>query len=235
MMTSNSAGPQLTSTIGSTMANADKSFYTYANFDECPDPSHRPMYLSKILKHLNNVPDITNVLDAGCGGGDFAAGLAERGYRVYGVDLNESAIRAANARQVGIFEVSSLYDDLLRPFKLPSFDAIVCVETIEHLYAPRLFLSKAKEALKPGGVLAVTTPYWGYFKNVVLALTNRTDRALTVLWDGGHIKHFSRATLTKMVQDEGFDVIAFEGCGQGIRALTPYLWNGMLMVFRKPT
>ena len=102
------------------------------------------------------------------------------------------------------------------------------------MYVPRLFLSRAKDALRPGGALLITTPYWGYLKNLALALTNRTDKALTVLWDGGHIKHFSRATLTKMVLEAGFEVVAFEGCGEGIRALTPYLWNGMLMVFRKP-
>jgi len=212
----------------------DTSSFTYADYGQNPDPSHRPMYLSKAIKHLRSFSNIINVLDAGCGGGDFAEALTENGYRVYGVDLNESAIRAAQARGVGTFVLSSLYDDLLRPFRLPHFDAVVSVETIEHLYAPRLFLSRTKDALRPGGALLITTPYWGYLKNLALALTNRTDKALTVLWDGGHIKHFSRATLTKMALEAGFEVVAFEGCGEGVRALTPYLWNGMLMVFRKP-
>lgn len=211
----------------------DTSSFTYADYDQSPDPSHRPMYLSKTIKHLRNFPNIINVLDAGCGGGDFAEGLKENGYRVYGIDLNKSAIRAAQARGVGTFVLSSLYDDMLHPFRLSHFDAVISVETIEHLYSPRLFLSRANDALRPGGLLVITTPYWGYLKNLALALTNRTDKALTVLWDGGHIKHFSRATLTKMASEAGFEVVAFEGCGEGIRALTPYLWNGMLMVFQK--
>jgi 2-polyprenyl-6-hydroxyphenyl methylase/3-demethylubiquinone-9 3-methyltransferase len=88
-------------------------------------------------------------------------------------------------------------------------------------------------ALKPGGLWFISTPYWGYLKNVLLALSNRTDNALTALWDGGHFKHFSRSTLSQMVNEIGFHEVAFYGCGQGFRKFTPYLWNGMLMVFRK--
>ena len=60
------------------------------------------------------------------------------------------------------------------------------------------------------------------------------DRALNPLWDGGHIKHFSRATLTQMAKDQGFEFAAFEGCGEGLRSF-PFLWSGMLMIFRKPS
>lgn len=72
-----------------------------------------------------------------------------------------------------------------------------------------------------------------YLKNIALAVTNRTDLALTALWDGGHIKHFSRKTLTKLILEQDFEFIGFEGCGEGIRAYTPYLWKGMLLSFRK--
>jgi hypothetical protein len=35
------------------MATIDKSGYTYASYDDDPDPSHRPMYFSKVVKHLS--------------------------------------------------------------------------------------------------------------------------------------------------------------------------------------
>lgn len=152
--------------------------YHYADHNEHPDPSHRPMYLAKATKHLRADGSITTILDAGCGGGDFAQGLACNGYTVYGIDLSASGVTAAQARRCGSFAVSSVYDDLLKPFTLRQVDAVITIEVIEHLYDPRLFVARAREALKPSGLLIVTTPYWGYLKNILLAITNRTDRAL---------------------------------------------------------
>jgi hypothetical protein len=60
------------------------------------------------------------------------------------------------------------------------------------------------------------------------------DRSLTALWEGGHIKHFSRASLTELMARQGFEVLNFKGCGESWRNHAPYLWNGMLMTFRKP-
>ena len=216
------------------MSDENRTNFIYADYKEYPDPSHRPMYLMNTLKYLRGDKDVINILDAGCGGGDFAEGLSLQGYLVCGLDLNASAIAAAQARGCGQFVVSSVYDRLANRFGVQTFDAVIAVEIIEHLYNPRLFVSRAKEALRPGGLFIITTPYWGYLKNLALAVTNRTDRALTALWDGGHIKHWSRKTLTALVTEQDFEFVGFEGCGEGVRAHVPYLWNGMLMAFRKP-
>jgi 2-polyprenyl-3-methyl-5-hydroxy-6-metoxy-1,4-benzoquinol methylase len=150
---------------------------------------------------------------------------------VYGIDLSESGIGVASKRACGTFAVASMYDDLRILFQgIDYFDAIIAIDTIEHLYSPRIFARRSFEALRPGGILIVTVPYWGYLKNILLALTNRLDGALTALWDGGHIKHWSRKTLTELMIEQSYEVVSFEGCGRPI----PYLWNSMMMVFRKP-
>ena len=208
--------------------------YTYADYDEKPDPSHRPMYLAAVLDALSELPAGSCVLDAGCGGGDFAVGLAEAGYEVIGSDASASAIRAARDRGIGRFEQASLYEDLLAPFDNPKISAIVSVEVIEHLYSPLTFVRRAHEALPDGGLLVVTTPYWGWLKNIALAVTNRMDRSLTALWEGGHIKHFSRRTLTQLMEENGFETTGFSGAGETTRQRRiPYLWSGMMMAFRK--
>jgi len=125
----------------------------------------------------------------------------------------------------------SLYDNLCEAIEgIEAFDAIVSVEIIEHLYSPRTFMQRALDALRPGGSLILSTPYWGYLKNLVLAISNRTDRSLTALWEGSHIKHWSYHTLRTLGEQQGFEFVAFEGAGRPI----PFLWNGMMMVFRKP-
>jgi 2-polyprenyl-6-hydroxyphenyl methylase/3-demethylubiquinone-9 3-methyltransferase len=220
-----------TSAAGAAMQDGS---YIYPEFDALPDPSHRPMYLATVLDLLAPIAAGSAVLDAGCGGGDFAEGLAGAGYLVFGTDLSDSALAHAEARGIGRFAKASLYEPLAPPHARRDYDAIVCVEVIEHLYSPQRFAAQAFAALRPGGILIVTTPYWGYAKTLLLALTNRIDRAHTTLWEGGHIKHFSRATLGKLMVDAGFATAGFAGCGAGLRAHVPGLWQGMAAAFRKP-
>lgn len=218
-------------TVGSA---TDDYSYTYADYDINPDPDHRPMYLRATIEELRNVPSGAAVLDAGCGGGLFSVGLWEAGYDVFGLDLSESGVRVAQARGVGRFEVGSIYSDLAAQFDRDSFEAIVAIEVIEHLYSPAQFAKIAHSSLVPGGIIIISTPYWGYFKNIVLALTNRIDCSLTALWEGGHIKHFSHRTLTELMCNAGFEAQGFVGCGEGWRKHVPGLWSGMLLSFRKP-
>jgi hypothetical protein len=58
--------------------------------------------------------------------------------------------------------------------------------------------------LRPSGYFIVDTPYHGYVKNLALALSGELDSHFTALWDGGHIKFWSRETLSAMLIEEGF-------------------------------
>jgi len=73
----------------------------------------------------------------------------------------------------------------------------------------------------------VSTPYHGYIKNLALAVTGKLDAHFTVLWDGGHIKFFSRSTLEQMLREQGFEVTGFAGAGRW-----PLLWKSMLVKTR---
>jgi 2-polyprenyl-3-methyl-5-hydroxy-6-metoxy-1,4-benzoquinol methylase len=45
------------------------------------------------------------------------------------------------------------------PLVAESFNAITCIEVLEHIYAPELLLSPLFRLLKPDGMLVLTTPY----------------------------------------------------------------------------
>jgi hypothetical protein len=100
---------------------------------------------------------------------------------------------------------------------------------IEHLYDPRRFIDFTKRILlrNGGGELIISTPYHGYLKNLALAVNGNFDRHLDPLWDGGHIKFWSRKTLSHLLQERGFVVTQFTGCGR-----VPYLWKSMLIKAR---
>jgi 2-polyprenyl-6-hydroxyphenyl methylase/3-demethylubiquinone-9 3-methyltransferase len=93
-------------------------------------------------------------------------------------------------------------------------DVILSTEVIEHLYDPRGLLRNAHALLKPGGIIVLTTPYHGYLKNLLLAATGKMDRHFTVLWDHGHIKFWSRKTLSEALVEAGFADIRFVGSGR---------------------
>ncbi len=211
---------------GGEMCNCAFVYHDY----ERADPPHQPAYLEVVLRHLRSQRNIVRVLDAGCGDGNFTASLSDAGFKMVGIDLSAGGITRAKQRYPEIYFIEgSLYEDFRSLSKIDSFDAIISIEVIEHLYSPRYFIRRAHEALSPGGLLIVTTPYWGYLKNIVLAVSNRMDRALTALWEGGHIKHWSYRTLKTLLEESGFELVAFRGVGRRM----PYLWRGMVMVARK--
>ena len=60
----------------------------------------------------------------------------------------------------------------------------------------------------------LTTPYHGYLKNLAIALTGRWDSHHDPLWEGGHIKFFSPATITRLLAGAGFAVQSIERVGR---------------------
>ncbi len=50
------------------------------------------------------------------------------------------------------------------------------------------------------------------------------DNHFTVLWDGGHIKFWSRKTITVLLEEFGFKILVFKGSGR-----IPYLWKSMFI------
>jgi 2-polyprenyl-3-methyl-5-hydroxy-6-metoxy-1,4-benzoquinol methylase len=171
---------------------------------------------------------VSSVLDLGCGKGDIAKALFRSGFDVMGCDADAEGVRIAAESSPQIkFSHLGVYDE---PGALgrSGFDAVVSTEVIEHLFTPRALPRFANSVIKEGGWLIITTPYHGYLKNLALAVTGHWDLHLSPLWDGGHIKFFSRRMLTQLLEEEGFEVLKFQGIGR-----LPYLWKSMLLVARK--
>lgn len=110
--------------------------------------------------------------------------LAQLGYDVTGVDLSETGIAQARAAFPALsFHRGSVYDDLVPA--LGTFDVVVSLEVIEHLYAPRDYVRSLLGLLREGGTAILSTPYHGYLKNLAIALAGRFDAHVSPLWDGG--------------------------------------------------
>jgi hypothetical protein len=60
-------------------------------------------------------------------------------------------------------------------------------------------------------------------------LAGHWDRHANPLWDGGHIKLWSRTTLSALLREAGFENLQFRGAGR-----CPALWMTMIMSGDKP-
>ncbi len=99
-----------------------------------------------------------NVLDLGCGRGEFLERMREIGVTARGIDSSEESV--ALCRQKGLdAEVADLFDYLTA---LPegSLGGIFCAQVVEHIPPERLpeMIRLAASRLKPGGVIAIETP-----------------------------------------------------------------------------
>ncbi|MBU1109735.1 MAG: class I SAM-dependent methyltransferase [Candidatus Riflebacteria bacterium] len=188
------------------MKNIQKK-YGWKNAD--PTCAHDYLW-SSILKLLPGSK--LRVVDLGCGNGFLASALANLGHSVVGFDISEDGILIAKEKYPNVkFFAKSVYDDLTELGS--NFDLAISSEVIEHLYDPHALARQAFNLLRPGGSFIVTTPYHGYFKNLVLSLFDKWDDHHTSLSLGWHIKFFSTRTLSRLLRESGFCNLVF--CNSG--------------------
>ena len=99
------------------------------------------------------------VLDLGCAGGFMAEALDERGAVVTGIDPAEEAIAAAraHAEQTGrkISYDVGVGENL--PYPDHRFDAVVCVDVLEHVQDLQQVIREIARVLRPGGLFLFDT------------------------------------------------------------------------------
>jgi 2-polyprenyl-3-methyl-5-hydroxy-6-metoxy-1,4-benzoquinol methylase len=196
-----------------------------------PEQSHmHAHFMPHILRLCGKLDPGVRVLDVGCGNGFTAGQFLARGCRVVGVDLSRQGIDLARQTYPqGRFEVLPADGHLLANLREAPFDLVISTEVVEHLYSPRAYVSGCYQALRPGGRFICTTPYHGYLKNLLLAISGKWDAHANPLWDGGHIKLWSRRTLSLLLAETGFQHLHFRGAGR-----LPFLWMTMVMAGDKP-
>lgn len=99
------------------------------------------------------------VLDLGCAGGFMAETLALRGANVTGIDPAAGAIDAAraHARNGGLRIGYDVGVGEALPYDAASFDAVVCVDVLEHVADLKKVLSEVERTLRPGGLFLFDT------------------------------------------------------------------------------
>ncbi|MFN3210490.1 MAG: bifunctional 2-polyprenyl-6-hydroxyphenol methylase/3-demethylubiquinol 3-O-methyltransferase UbiG [Roseovarius sp.] len=146
-----------------------------------------------------------HVLDLGCAGGFMAEAMAERGARVTGIDPAKEAIAAARAHAaLSGFDIQ--YDTgagEALPYENDAFDAVVCVDVLEHVADLQQVLREVARVLTPGGLFLFDT----INRNAVARLATITvaEDILGLLPKGTHdpAMFIRPSELTAGLQDAG--------------------------------
>ncbi len=98
------------------------------------------------------------ILDLGCGTGEIAAALDQRGYQVTACDFAEEMIAVARSHSSSVDWMCLEPDWRELPFDDGSFDAIVASSVFEYLDDVPRVAAELSRVLRPGGVLLATVP-----------------------------------------------------------------------------
>lgn len=147
------------------------------------------------------------VLDFGAGEGSFSQRLADAGYEVLSVDIDEASFKATTP-----FEVMD-FDDCAQMKEFCSrhdqkFDAIVSVEIIEHLENIRTYLETAAELAKPGASIVLSTPNATSWLSRITFYFAGVPRGFmeTDFLSMGHINPIGAFELEKVLASAGWSV-----------------------------
>ncbi len=158
------------------MINADPQ--ELAKFSELahlwwdPDSDFRPLHRINPLR-LDWIDSNVrlagkSVLDVGCGGGILSDSMARRGARVLGIDLATKPLRVAELHAIEAVTRGVEYREVsveALAVEMPeAFDAVTCMEMLEHVPDPASVVQACGRLAKPGA--------WVFFSTI-----NRNPKA----------------------------------------------------------
>ena len=153
--------------------------------------------LKKVIKPVKG-----NLLDIGCHGGTFTQIILTQAKpkQIYGIDVSPSAIEYIKKKiPDGHFEVARAEK---LPFKDQFFEAVYCLEVLEHVDDPIASISEIKRVLQKGGIGVILIPSDSkLFKTIWFLWTLHYP-----IWRHAHVQSFIGNKLEDLIKKNGLKV-----------------------------
>ncbi len=152
------------------------------------------------------------LLDIGCGDGILGY-YAKNFYKeIHGIDVSETALKIAKER--GIITKKVNMNEEVLPFEADYFDAVTCLDVLEHVFEPEDLINEFSRVLKKGGIVVISTPnirYWHHLYDLTFRGIFPKTSSDEEHYDGGHLHYFTFRDIEKLVEKRGFKVLQRSG------------------------
>lgn len=160
----------------------------YKNY---PEIKHVEFHSARINPIFWDIEPNSTVLDLGCNTGNFMERLLseKKGMTVKGIDLSVNCVNIAKEKGLDVV----LGDGESLPYDDSSFDYVVLMEVLVHVFDPKKLLTEIKRVLKKDGILLGSSPLKDLEMNI---------------WDDKRLHHayYTDAEIYGMLKEHFYDV-----------------------------
>lgn len=187
---------------------SDKYFFgnEYINYieDKKQIKKNSLIRLISIKKYLTNFAH-KNIYEIGCAYGFFLDTVKKNFDKVSGIDVNQEAINYASKTlnlDVNCGNFLNVESNILEQYN------IFCMfDVIEHLQEPNKFIKRINDYSQKDSLLIITTGDIGSFNAKI------NGKNWRLIHPPSHIHYFSKKTITKLLNNNGFEVLSINHCG----------------------
>ncbi|MGE5357823.1 MAG: class I SAM-dependent methyltransferase [Bacteroidales bacterium] len=178
---------------GAALASAPLDSYKYVGFED-QFRGRAEDIRANLADYLQLFHDTSDVLDVGCGRGEFLQLLSEHGISARGVDVNHEMVESCRARGLDVVEGDAVA--FLRGLPECSLGGLFAAQVVEHLEPDHLLrlLDAAASKLRPGAPIVLETinpACWAaFFESYIRDLT--------------HVRPVHPETLKYLLEASGF-------------------------------